>query len=104
MSEPVGALGDEASKLFAAAEQWWRDAHDRGHPDDDAAAAGRPECAVCPICQLLSALRESRPELFEHLSAAASSLMQAVRSTFESSVAGGAPREDGPAVERIDIR
>ncbi|HVF21009.1 MAG TPA: hypothetical protein VNA14_12325 [Mycobacteriales bacterium] len=104
MSEPVGALGDEAAKLFAAAEQWWRDTHDRGeHADAEQPHAG-PECAVCPVCQLLSALRTSRPELFEHLSAAATSLMHAVRSTFESSGASWTPREGAPVVERIDIR
>jgi len=106
--EAVGDLGQEATRLFAAAEHWWRES--RGGPSDGAARSDGsqphlgPECTVCPVCQLLAMLRTSRPEMFEHLSAAATSLMHAMRATFESSGGDWTPREGGPAVERIDIR
>ena len=104
MSEAVGSLGDEATKLFAAAEQWWRDTHERDHTGETGETRTGPECAICPICQLLSALRGSRPDLFEHLSSAATSLMHAMRSTFESSGGSWSTPDGGPTVERIDIR
>ena len=106
MSEQAGDLGAEAARLLSAAEKWWHDARTSSSTGDDAPPAAHlgPECTVCPVCQLLAMLRTARPELFEHLSAAATSLISAARSTFESSSTGWAPRPDGPTVERIDIR
>ena len=34
-------------------------------------ATDEPQCQLCPVCQVISALRESRPDLVEHLTVAA---------------------------------
>lgn len=101
MTEPLGSLTDEASRLFAAAESWWRDAHldEQGASTDHVGA----DCRFCPLCQVIGHLRSSRPEVVEHLSAAAMSLLQAMRSVVDSHD-HGAPRRGGSAVERIDVR
>jgi hypothetical protein len=64
-----------------------------------------PECRVCPICQAIAVLRQVRPEVVEHLSAAAVELSAALR---EALVPGGreppAPtRREHHPVEHIDI-
>jgi hypothetical protein len=101
-SQPVGSAAEEAARLFAAAEEWVR-TRTGGHLDG--LATGAPECAVCPLCQGISAVRQVRPETVEHLLDAAASFVAALRTT----VAGHAG-PDGPAptrrpdVQHIDIR
>ena len=90
MTEPVGTLAEEAAKLFAAAESWWRD-----HAPEHAA----PECRVCPFCQMLAVVRGAQPELFERLSEAAVSLF----ATLRPEAPDAAPRRADVPVERIDI-
>jgi hypothetical protein len=38
-----------------------------------------PECRICPVCQLLAALRQVRPEAVEHLIRASTELAAALR-------------------------
>ena len=90
MTEPVGTLADEAVKLLAAAESWWRD-----HAPDHAG----PECRVCPFCQVLSVVRGTQPELFERLTEVATSLL----ATLRPETPDAAPRRADVPVERIDI-
>lgn len=103
--EPVGDLGEEAAKLFAAAQQWWRESHGESasaaHPHDSHLG---PECAICPLCQLLSRVRSARPEVFDHLSGAVVALMRAASATFEHHDGSWSRPEGAPTVERIDIR
>ncbi len=103
MTEQVGSISDEASRLFAAAEAWWRDAHTESPNDPPVEPLTGPECRICPLCQLLSLLRTTRPEVFEHLSSAAMSVLHAVRAAGAGHEHTGA-RPHGPAVERIAIR
>ena len=70
--EPVGSLGSEAAQLLQALQDW---AHDTG--SDQHIATGSPACTYCPLCRVISALRDN-PEVRQHLSTAASSLMEAV--------------------------
>jgi hypothetical protein len=70
--EPVGSLGSEAAQLLEALQDWARDAGSDQH-----IATGSPACTYCPLCRVISALRDN-PEVREHLSTAASSLMEAV--------------------------
>jgi hypothetical protein len=70
--EPVGSLGSEAAQLLEALQDWARDAGSDQH-----IATGSPACTYCPLCRLISALRDN-PEVREHLGTAASSLMEAV--------------------------
>lgn len=44
---------------------------------------GSPECQLCPVCVLLQALGTTRPEVTQHLLAAARELALAVRSFAE---------------------
>ncbi|HVE97561.1 MAG TPA: hypothetical protein VNA12_00080 [Mycobacteriales bacterium] len=105
MTEPVGSLGEEASRLFAAAEEWVQGARAGSGADGDARpAAGHagPECVICPLCQLLALARAARPEVVEHLAAAAGSLVSAARAAFEAAERGGG-RPPSSRVEHIDI-
>jgi hypothetical protein len=76
-------------------------------PPHDAAAAGQaPECQVCPICSAIAALREARPEAFEHLVKAGAELLLAARALLDGAVipaenGDGAAAGDG--LQRIDV-
>lgn len=105
MTEQVGSVADEASRLFAAAEAWWHGVRSAGDASPDGAAEAHtgPECRICPLCQLLSLLRTSRPEVFEHLSSAALSIVQAARAAVDAHARTATSRPTS-SVERIDIR
>ena len=63
-------------------------------------ATGASECTYCPICQVVSLVRQTSPEVRAHLSAAAGNLLQAAAGLLETSV----PREDGARpVQKIDL-
>ncbi len=109
VSEPVGSVGEEASRLLHAAEEWWRGLGGSAgeSTSDTAPEAAEPDhapCQSCPFCLLLSALRSARPEVFEHLSAASVSLAAAVRAALATDRPPSAdrPRRE-TTVERIDI-
>jgi hypothetical protein len=100
-----GSLGEEAQKLAEAVHEWisgpgaqWLDG--RRAP---AWLGESPECAVCPVCQLLRVVRGASPEVFGHLADAASSLSAAFRELLgETSTAASSPgRRSG--VEHIDL-
>lgn len=97
MNEAVGSLAEEAAKLLGAAETWWRE-HAPSLPEHTG-----PECRVCPVCQVLSVVRHAQPELFEHLTEAASALMLALKAAVEAQERAWARRRDDVPVERIDI-
>ncbi len=66
------------------------------------------DCRFCPVCQGLAALRRAHPQAVEHLEAALTSLLAAVRELAAAQPAqadwppGGRPTSP-PTVERIDI-
>ena len=64
----------------------------------DHLATGSPECAWCPVCRTVSAIRQTSPEVRAHLASAASSLMMAVSGMMATHPGG---RDAG--VERIDL-
>lgn len=86
--DEVGPLAEEAAKLFEALSGWAED-----H------VGGSEECRVCPVCQLIAVLRQTKPETFGHLLEAATALTAAVRSVVPADA--GAPR--GRQVQRIDL-
>lgn len=102
-SESVGTLGEEAAKLVhaltAAAEQRAGSRERANEP---------PDCAFCPLCQLIGVVRETSPETVESLGASLSALTSAVRSVVRAHT-GEHPqpgeqeprRDDG--VHRIDL-
>jgi hypothetical protein len=96
-------VGDEAGKLLAALQQWLG-----GYAKSVPIATGSPECCVCPLCQLISLARAARPEVFEHLSGAATEAFAAFRAFLDVPEAGTS--QPGPhgsgndgGVERIDV-
>lgn len=102
-AEP-GPLGDEAAKLLAAAQQWFqRTVGDSGsHP----LSTGAPECAWCPLCQLIRSLRGEHGELVEKLAEVQSALTGLVRAVAD---AAGVVPQSGDAeparsrFHRIDL-
>lgn len=85
---PVGGVAEEALKLVEALSSWSASSsssssssgtHGHDHDADDARVAGEsPECAWCPVCRALRVVRATPPEVREHLTSAASSLVQAL--------------------------
>ena len=115
---PVGSVGEEAVKLLQAVQEW---AKESGHEYGDsfgAAAAGAGgllqnvnehiatggrDCTYCPVCRMISAVRATSPEVKQHLTTAASSLLQAAAGLMATYAPDGSPaRSDGP-VEHIDL-
>lgn len=101
--EGVGDLGEEAARLLGVLAGFTRSV-------DEHVATGAPECQWCPVCRAVHVVRSASPEVREHLSTAASSLLQAAASLLASAgtatgsgehgSAGAAP-DDG--LEHIDL-
>ena len=117
--EQVGSIGEEAAKLMNALQGWARE-HGGDYANAAAGAAsgaaasmnsinehiatGGQACKYCPICQVISAARETSPEVKQHLASAATSLAQAVAGILATQV----PNQDKKArsdtgVEKIDL-
>jgi hypothetical protein len=108
--EPVGSVAEEAAKLFGALSGWAREHGDgvssvaesmAGSVADelhDHLATGSPDCAWCPVCRTVAAVRQTSPEVRAHLASAASSFMLAVSGMMATQAPA---RESG--VERIDL-
>lgn len=113
--EPVGTVGEEAAKLLGALSEWAKDqgtdyvgtaagaASSFAHAVRDVnehIATDSAECRYCPVCQVIHAVRSTSPEVREHLSIAASSLMHAAAGLL----ATHAPGSSGTSpVEKIDL-
>ena len=118
MSEqPHGSVGDEAAKLAEAVQDWlgeWRGVVRLRRPRPPGGGAARrlgprstaalattaPSAGSCPICQGLRLLRGVRPEVFEHLSDAATSLAAALRALAADAGGAGAARPERPVGRR----
>jgi hypothetical protein len=104
--EPVGSVAEEAAKLLGALSGWAREHGDgaAGMAESltgelhDHLATGAPECAWCPVCRTVAAIRQTSPEVRAHLTSAASSLLMAVSGMMATTPGG---REG--SVERIDL-
>jgi hypothetical protein len=93
----VGSVSDEAVKLLGALSDWAREANVH-------IATGSEECTFCPVCRTVHAVRQASPEVREHLTVAAVSLLQAAAGVLASAVppdARSGPRDTG--VEHIDL-
>ena len=95
MTTAPGPLGEEAARLVDALSDWAR-----GHAADTPIATGSAECRLCPICQLLTVMRHTRPETFAHLVDATAALAAAARSVVDSYSHGATGRG---GVEHIDL-
>jgi hypothetical protein len=108
--EPVGSIAEEAAKLFGALSGWARE-HGEGastmagsmadsvtHELHGHLSTASPECAWCPVCRTIAAVRHTSPEVQAHLASAASSFMLAVSAMMTTQ----APARDS-TLERIDL-
>ncbi|MFL6155348.1 MAG: hypothetical protein ACJ72D_04625 [Marmoricola sp.] len=99
--EPIGNVGEEAAKLFAALSGWAKDqgtdyagtaagaasaVSDALHDVGEHIATDGQDCKYCPLCQVISAVRATSPEVKAHLAVAASSLMQAAAGVLATQV------------------
>lgn len=112
--DPIGSVGEEAAKLFAALSTWARDQgaeyagsaagaaaamSEAAHALNEHVATGSEECRYCPVCQAIHLVRATSPEVKAHLAVAASSLMHAAAALLATH---GEPGKKAP-VEKIDL-
>jgi hypothetical protein len=116
----VGSLGEEAARLLGALSSLAQgqggdvgdglgvvagQAAETMRQVNEHLATGAPECTYCPICRVVHAVRETTPEVREHLAAATASLLQAAAGLLATAVADAqrtATTRDG-ALEHIDL-
>lgn len=117
--ESIGSVAEEAQKLLGVLQDW---AGDSGSEYAAAAAAaassaasslnsvnehvavGGSDCRYCPLCRVISAMRETRPEVKQHLASAATSLMHALAGAMATDVPDpSGRRRDASSVEKIDL-
>jgi hypothetical protein len=102
-ADGLGSVAEEAARLFAAFESWVRDAAGGASAAVDAhIATDSAECQLCPVCRLISLLRGTRPEVFEHLTDATTSMLAAMRAAVDAHERSWASRQHSP-VQHIDI-
>jgi len=121
MSDPdegVGSVAEEAAKLLHALQDWAKEsgseyagaaasaaegAASAVHRIDEHIATGSAECTYCPVCRVISTVRETSPEVRQHLTTAATSLLHAAAGLLATNVPEPPKgRRDGP-VEKIDL-
>lgn len=116
-AESLGSVGEEAAKLFAALAGAAREqggqyagaaagvaaAASQAAKDVNAhVATGSAECQWCPVCRVVHAVRQTSPEVREHLAVAAGALAQAAAGLL----ATHPPHEEQPGrhgVQRIPL-
>lgn len=95
----LGSATEEAAKLFEAVQDWARRTTSGA---GEQIATGSAQCRLCPVCQLISLARETRPDAVEHLIEVAASMLAAVREAVETHDSHRTTR-DSSGVEHIDI-
>jgi hypothetical protein len=113
--EPVGSVGEEAAKLLQALQGWAKEtspeyvgvttaAADKLKDINEHIASGGSDCQYCPVCQAISLVRRTSPEVKAHLADAASSLLKAAAGAMATHAAEpGEERPTEPPVEKIDL-
>jgi len=83
------AVAGQLAGARPAAGRTWSGWYERG----SVFATGDPECCVCPICRVIAAMRDPRPEVAERLATGAGDFAAGLASLLRSlgSVAGGVP-------------
>jgi hypothetical protein len=115
---PVGSVAEEAAKLLLALRGWAKDsgseyagaaasaaegAASAMHRVNEHVATGGAECTYCPVCRVISAVRDTSPEVRQHLSTAATSLMHAAAGLLATEVPDPSTRRPDGFVEKIDL-
>jgi hypothetical protein len=94
----AGPVGEEATRLLEALRQATAD---WGHPDPaDAPHGCGSTCRVCPVCQLVAAVQQVRPETVQQLAEAAASMAAAVSDLIAGAARPAGAR--GPAGDPAD--
>ena len=117
-SEGVGSLAEEAAKLLGALSGLARE-HGGDLGDglsgltskaaaavrevDDHLATGGADCVYCPVCRAIHLVRETSPEVRQHLAVAASSLLQAAAGLLATAAFEDRRSGHEPGVEHIDL-
>ena len=110
-AEAVGSLAEEAAKLLGALGGWASDgAGDAAsgaagllHDLNERIATGGAECRYCPLCQMISAVRDTSPEVKQHLATAATSLLHAATGLLEARAGRAGDAAAGEPVQKIDL-
>jgi hypothetical protein len=121
MSDPdesVGSVAEEAAKLLHALQDWAKEsgseyaeaaataaegAASAVHRVDEHIATGAAECSYCPVCRVISAVRDTSPEVRQHLTSAATSLMHAAAGLLNTHVPEPPKGHTDGGVEKIDV-
>lgn len=90
MSEPLGSPAEEARRLAEVLSSW---AGERLAGVNEHIATGAAECQVCPVCQVISALRGDRPDLTARIGDAVGAFLSVLNRPAE------AQRRDGAAAD-----
>jgi hypothetical protein len=113
--ERVGRVGEEAVKLLGALQDWARESgSEHVHAAagglgglagsvNEHVATGSESCRYCPLCQVISAVRNTRPEVKDHLVVAASSLAQAFSAALATNQNQTDDSRSSHRVEKIDL-
>jgi hypothetical protein len=109
-TDPFGAAAEEAAKLVDALGQWLaaRAATRPSGPVDlgylnTHIATGSAECKLCPLCQVISLLRTSSPELAHRLDEAVEALLALARVALDGVERQRQSKPTASGFETIDI-
>jgi hypothetical protein len=109
-ADPFGAAAEEAARLVDALGQWLaaRSAARPSGPVDlgylnTHVATGSAECKLCPLCQLISLLRTSSPELAHRMDEAMEALLALARVALDGVERQRAAKPTATGFETIDI-
>lgn len=91
--EAVGGPAEEARRLVEALGEW---ASIRLGAADEHNATGSSECQVCPVCQLISALRGDHSEALARLNDAWAAFLGVLTAQSAHPSTGSPPPEAGP--------
>lgn len=115
----AGTVGEEAVKLLGALQDWAKDLGETGagaaeagmsgatgalHDLNEHIASGGEDCRYCPVCRVIGAVRGTSPEVRQHLTTAATALVDAAAGLLATHVhePGRGKRDEAP-VEHIDL-
>ncbi|MEJ7770817.1 MAG: hypothetical protein WKF51_02880 [Geodermatophilaceae bacterium] len=100
-SEPVGGPAEEARRLVEALGDW---ASTRVGSADEHIATGSLECQVCPVCQLIAAMRGDRSEALARLGEAWKAFLGVLTAHSPPPTPSPATEGDTPATPEPPIR
>ena len=109
--DPVGSVAEEAAKLLGALQGWASGgvgepaARAAGllHDMNEHIATGGAECRYCPLCQVIGAVRDTSPEVKQHLATAATSLLHAATGLLQARADREGENRRPEPVEKIDL-